>query len=61
MNNIVEKVLSSFDKDVSGARAKVRNYLSLLASTGKSEQQLLAFGRAYLKEMLEPDSRYSGC
>jgi hypothetical protein len=61
MNDLVEKILSSYSEDVTGAREKVRNYLNLLASTGKTEQQLLAFGTAYLKEILEPDSRYSGC
>jgi len=61
MNDILEKVLSSYGEDVSGAREKVRHYLNLLASTGKTEQQLLAFGTAYLKETLHPDPRYSGC
>jgi len=61
MNDILEKVLSSSGKDVNGARENVRHYLELLASTGKTEQQLLAFGTAYLKEILEPDPRYSGC
>jgi len=61
MNDILEKVLSSSGEDVDGARENVRHYLELLASTGKTEQQLLAFGMAYLKEILEPDPRYSGC
>ena len=61
MNDIVEKVLNAYGKDASDSREKVRNYLSLLASTGKTEEQLLAFGTAYLREILEPDSRYSGC
>ena len=61
MNDILEKVLSSSGEDVNGMREKVRHYLQLLASTGKTEQQLLALGTAYLKEILEPDPRYSGC
>jgi len=36
-------------------------YLKLLASTGKTEEQLLQLGSAYLKETLSPDPRYSGC
>lgn len=40
---------------------KLLNYIRLLASTGKTDEQLLAFGTAYLREILEPDSRYSGC
>ena len=61
MNDIVEKVLSSYGEDVSGAREKVQYYLNLLASTRKTEHQLLALGTAYLKEILKPDPRYSGC
>ena len=62
MNEIVERVLSSASHSVgSEAREKVRNYISLLASTGKTEQQLVQFGKAYLKEMSQPDPRYSGC
>ncbi|CCE05075.1 conserved hypothetical protein [Bradyrhizobium sp. STM 3843] len=37
-------------------------YLDLLASTGKRDEQALAsLGAAYIKEMLEPDPRYTGC
>jgi hypothetical protein len=61
MNKLVEKVLSSYGKDASFAREKLRNYLDLLASAGKTDEQLLAFGTEYLKEIVEPDSRYSGC
>ena len=61
MNKLVEAVLSSYGKDVSFARERVSHYLDLLASAGKTEEQLLAFGIEYLKEILEPDSRYSGC
>jgi hypothetical protein len=61
MNDIVEKVLSSYGKDASYAREKLKNYLALLASAGKTDEQLLTFGIAYLKEIFEPDQRYSGC
>jgi hypothetical protein len=61
MNDVVERILSAYGRDVSGARERVRNYLCLLATTGKTEEQLLAFGTAYLKEIHEPDFRYSGC
>ena len=43
------------------AREKVRNYIGLLASTGKTRRQLEHFGKAYLQEILKPDKRYSGC
>jgi hypothetical protein len=62
MNEIVEKILTGYAGDVNDARAKVKRYLSPLASVGKSdEEQLLVIGTAYLKEMLEPDYRYTGC
>jgi len=62
MNEIVERVLNSADPSVGfEAREKVRNYISLLASTGKTSLQLELFGRAYLQEILKPDPRYTGC
>jgi len=32
----------------------------LLASAGKTEEELIAFGTAYLSEILDPEPRYSG-
>jgi hypothetical protein len=62
MNDIVERVLNSADPSLGfEAREKVRNYISLLASTGKTSGQLELFGRAYLQEILKPDPRYTGC
>ena len=62
MNDTVEKVLSSVDPSVGfNAREKVRNYIFLLASTGKTHRQLEHLGKAYLREILQPDPRYSGC
>ena len=62
MNDIVDRVLSSAGHPVGfEAREKVRNYIGLLASTGKTRRQLERFGKAYLQEILKPDRRYSGC
>ena len=62
MKDIVERVLHSCDQEVArGVRGKIINYIGLLASTGKTDEQLVALGAAYLKELLEPDPRYSGC
>jgi hypothetical protein len=62
MNNIVESVVSSCGREVNGpTREKLLNYIQLLASTGKSDEQLLTLGTAYLKEILKPDPRYTGC
>ena len=61
LNEIIDKILNSAEPTVGlEAREKVSNYIRLLASTGKSSRQLEVYGRAYLKEILEPDSRYSG-
>jgi hypothetical protein len=62
MNEIIEKVISSADPSLGfEAHEKVRNYIGLLASTGKTARQLERLGRAYLRELLKPDARYSGC
>jgi hypothetical protein len=62
VKDIVDSVLSSCGHSVSEpTRHKLLNYVKLLASTGKTEEQLLTFGSAYLREILEPDPRYSGC
>ena len=62
MIDLVDKVLSSANRPVGAdAREKVINYVSMLQSTGKSRKDLERYARAYLKEILEPDRRYSGC
>lgn len=61
LDNIVNNVVSSYGGDVSGRiRERLLNYIRMLASTGKTDEQLLAFGTAYLREILKPDPRYSG-
>jgi hypothetical protein len=62
LDNIVNSVVRSYGGEVSGlTQQRLLNYMRLLASTGKTDEQLLAFGAAYLREILEPDPRYSGC
>jgi hypothetical protein len=62
LQNIVDSVVSSYGAEVSRpAQEKLFNYIRLLASTGLTDEKLLTFGRAYLREMLEPDPRYTGC
>lgn len=61
-DDIVDRVVSSLGCSVSiPTQDKLSKYLKLLASTGKSEDQLFRLGSAYLKESLNPDPRYSGC
>jgi hypothetical protein len=55
MNDIVERVLSSVDPSVGfDARAKVRSYIFLLASTGETHRQLEHLSKAYLRETAHP-------
>ena len=62
MDNIVNSVVRSYDGEVNGlSQERLLNYIRLLASTGKTDEQLVVFGTAYLREILEPDPRYSGC
>ena len=62
MNDIVDTILRALDRDIGEtAHGKVRNYINLLASTGKTDEQLVALGKAYLDEILNPNPRYSGC
>ena len=62
LDNIVNNVVSSYGGEVSElTQERLLNYMRLLAATGKTDEQLVAFGTAYLREILEPDPRYSGC
>ena len=62
LENIVDSVVRSYGAEVSGpTQEKLFNYIRLLASTGVSDKKLLTFGRAYLREILEPNPRYTGC
>ena len=60
--DIADRILRSSELVVTmTAEDKLLKYLKLLASTGKTEEQLLQLGSAYLNETLKPDPRYSGC
>jgi hypothetical protein len=62
LQNIVDRVVRSFGAEVSGpTQEKLFNYIRLLASTGIPDEKLLMFGRAYLREILKPNPRYTGC
>jgi hypothetical protein len=61
-DDIVDRIVSSSGHVISiPTYDKLLKYLRLMASTGKSEEQLIRLGSAYLKEALHPDPRYSGC
>jgi hypothetical protein len=62
LKNIIDSVVSLHGAEIGElTQNKLLNYIQLLASTGKTDERLLTFGAAYLKEILEPDRRYSGC
>jgi hypothetical protein len=61
-DDIVDRVVSSSGFVVGvPTHDRLLKYLRLMASTGKSEEQLIRLGSAYLRETLYPDPRYSGC
>src|ERR1700739_4407001 len=61
MDNIVDSVLSCYGHEVSGpTKEKLLGYIQLLASTGQTDDQLVTFGSAYLREISAPDPRYTG-
>jgi hypothetical protein len=62
MNDIVESVLRKSDREIGAeTRERVAQYLRMLARAGKTRRQLIRYGTAYVKEILEPDRRYTGC
>ena len=61
IDDIVEQILGLQNEDAGDVRSRLRNYLNMLASSGKTELELKACANAYLKQIREPDSRYSGC
>ena len=56
-----EAVLQSSDSEARKVIQEKLIIIGLLASTGKTEEQLLVLGKAYLDEILNPDPRYTGC
>jgi hypothetical protein len=67
MDDLVDRLLLSFDNELDreileASRAKVARYIKTLASAGNHDpSQLAAYGRAYIKELQQPDPRYTGC
>ncbi len=67
MDSLVDQLLMTYGKELDSerlhtSRERVARYLQALASAGKRDPKQLAFyGREYLKELLRPDPRYTGC
>jgi hypothetical protein len=60
-DDIVDRVLRSSGHVVNmPTYDRLLKYLRLMASTGKSKDQLVKLGSTYLKEAMDPDPRYSG-
>ena len=66
MNDVVERVMASYEnyehQGREDIRVKVGQYLEMLASAGRrNEEELTYYGLAYLRILHEgPDPRYSG-
>jgi hypothetical protein len=64
---IIDSIIETFCGELDSAflgiwREKVSRYIEILASTGETDpHQLAAYGRAYLEELRNPDTRYTGC
>jgi hypothetical protein len=68
MDALVDRLLLTCGQEeldhefLEAARAKVARYIEILASAGNRDpSQLATYGRAYLKELRQPDPRYTGC
>ena len=64
VSEIIDRILrTSGHGDLDApSRARIMRYLETLQSAGnRDEQQLTAFGLAYLEQLLNPDPRYIGC
>jgi hypothetical protein len=67
MDDLIDNLLQTYGHDLDcefleASRAKVANYIKTLTSAGKHDpEQLKFYGRAYLRELHQPDSRYTGC
>jgi hypothetical protein len=67
MKNIVDQVLQACSHDAAPgfanvSRDRLRCYIEMLASVGKNDvSELETYGRAYLKQLRNPDRRYTGC
>jgi hypothetical protein len=67
MDELVDGIMQTLGQELhpdvlEASRTKVARYIETLASTGKRDpKQLTIYGRAYLRELQEPNPRYSGC
>jgi hypothetical protein len=66
MPEIVDDILQIYGSELDSefleaSREKVSRYIETLASAGKTPGQLTEYGLAYLKELHDPDPRYTGC
>jgi hypothetical protein len=62
MDQIVQTVIESAGSEVGPfTYLKLSDYMSLMASVGKTNDELVVLGKAYLAQFQNPDRRYSGC
>ena len=61
MSSLIEGIVAAYGRELDPvSRDKIARYLETLSSAGKNED-LMAYGLAYLEQLHNPDPRYSGC
>lgn len=63
VTELVDSILKAYGREFDAeTRAKISRYLETLTSTGKRDnRQLTVYGLAYLRQLDNPDPRYTGC
>jgi hypothetical protein len=63
MTDVLTSIVRAYGRDLDvESSAKIRRYLSTLASAGnRDSRELTEYGLAYLQELDRPDRRYTGC
>lgn len=63
MTDVLTAIVRAYGRDLDvEASQKIRLYLRTLSQAGRADSsELTEYGLAYLKELEDPDRRYSGC
>jgi hypothetical protein len=63
MTDVLTAIVRAYGRNLdSESSLKIRRYLRTLSQAGRADsRELTEYGLAYLKELENPDRRYSGC
>jgi hypothetical protein len=63
MTDVLTAIVRAYGRNLdSESSLKIRRYLRTLSQAGRVDsRELTEYGLAYLKELENPDRRYSGC